>query len=75
MPKQYGTGSLISAGELQIDDLFVTNTRSKHRISVSTIVEDKGLLLINGTYTYETDRPLILVQRDGFPVPMPPTTD
>ena len=76
MPKKFGTGMLIRADELQEDDLYTENTRSKLRLEVKMydIVEASGQILIqtgNGPRHYEFDRPVILIQRDGLPVPNP----
>lgn len=72
MAKRYGTGELITANDLKIDDVYVTNTKAKLRFTVfSTEVTDEAIktLTDNGEFLYEMDRPLILVQRDGSPVP------
>lgn len=73
MAKKFGTGELISAGELQVDDVYVTNTKAKLRwqvLSIDTSAKDHMVVSSDrGVISYEFDRPLILVQRGGAPVP------
>jgi len=80
MPKKFGDGELISAGQLEEGDLYKENTRAKLRIEVFSVtaVDDEYITLLSkqvGQKTYPVDRPLILVQRAGLPVPNPDPVD
>lgn len=67
--KQFGEGELITANDLQVGDVFKTNTRMKKRLDANLITRENGLVVVSGGFVFEPSRPLILIQRDGLPVP------
>lgn len=72
MSKQFGVGRLIEAKDLQEGDVYKPNTKVKIRFQVKDIsVGDRVVIASDqGPFNYPPDRPVILVQRDGLPVPL-----